>query len=755
MQRETLILEDESEFSGFVFGASTNATDEVIFQTGMVGYIELLTDPSYCRQILVLIFPLIGNYDVPDEKAVDDFGIQRWIESNKIYASGLILKKHNVPGLYGIDTRMLTKNLREYRTILGKIIMKGTDPASIPFQDLNIDNLMIQVSIQKPYIINPTGKISIACINCGMKNNQLRILCQLEFDGLFLSSDPGDPQTQYPETITIIESWITSETIKPVFGIGLEHQALAAGMKIIKLKYGNRGIIHDSKPFFSVQFYPEYCAGPRDTENLFQIFLDVIQSYKSTKSINVETYLVEQLTKHSSTDNAPLPAFYKRVKRVLILENNQVIKAINEDNVYTVVLNQSTSIPQTAKDLLSKVYPFSIIPNYVEQILRIHRPDGILLSFDEETALHCGVHLHESGILQKYSCNVLETLIQSIQSITDQCLFTQEMADIGEKVVSYEVVKSLEETLISAERFDHPVLVCATFPEGDRISGYTDNRKELISLVTSILAGLSQSLIDKSQSLIDKSQSSIDKSKLLIDKSFKDWRKIEYEVVRKQYNNCIVICNMENIDPLSCCTDHSIVVASNQTLSNDEYNLLRSVSIKFIHHLGLSRLSALASKTTGYPLAYITVKLAFGLNLAELINNITNQTCACFEPSLDYVVIKISKWNLDKYDQCSNKTESSSTTAIRHRYIIEHLYGLTKINRWFLYKFETILKFIFTCTDRLVGAKKLFLFQAKHLGFSNQQLANCLDMFEAEVFQACEQCGIRPFMKQIDTVFGE
>ncbi|CAF0913217.1 unnamed protein product [Rotaria sordida] len=639
--------------------------------------------------------------------------------------------------ILGIDTRMPTKNLREYRTILGKIIMKGTDPASIPFQHLNIDNLMTQVSIQKPYIINPTGKISIACINCGMKNNQLRILCQLEFDGLFLSSDPGDPQTQYPETITIIESWITSETIKPVFGIGLEHQVKILN-KFVLCDLLNEGIIHDSKPFFSVQFYPEYCAGPRDTENLFQIFLDVIQSYKSTKSINVETYLVEQLTKHSSTDNAPLPAFYKRVKRVLILENNQVIKAINEDNVYTVVLNQSTSIPQTAKDLLNKVYPFSIIPNYVEQILRIHRPDGILLSFDEETALHCGVHLHESGILQKYSCNVLETLIQSIQSITDQCLFTQEMADIGEKVVSYEVVKSLE--------------------EGDRISGYTDNRKELISLVTSILAGLSQSLIDKSQSLIDKSQSSIDKSKLLIDKSFKDWRKIEYEVVRKQYNNCIVICNMENIDPLSCCTDHSIVVASNQTLSNDEYNLLRSVSIKFIHHLvnaGLSRLSTLASKTTGYPLAYITVKLAFGLNLAELINNITNQTCACFEPSLDYVVIKISKWNLDKYDQCSNKTESSSTTAIRHRYIIEHLYGLTKINRWFLYKFETILKFIFTRTDRLVGARKLFLFQAKHLGFSNQQLANCLDMFEAEVSQACEQCGIRPFMKQIDTVFGE
>ncbi|CAF0953750.1 unnamed protein product [Rotaria sordida] len=621
--------------------------------------------------------------------------------------------------ILGIDTRMLTKNLREYRTILGKIIMKGTDPASIPFQDLNIDNLMIQVSIQKPYIINPTGKISIACINC-------------EFDGLFLSSDPGDPQTQYPETITIIESWITSETIKPVFGIGLEHQpCLLEGTQRCFITSQNHGIIHDSKPFFSVQFYPEHCAEPRDTENLFQIFLDVIQSYKSTKSINVETYLVEQLTKHCSTDNAPLPAFYKRVKRVLILENNQVIKAMNEGNVYTVLLNQSTSIPQTAKDLLNKVYPFSITPNYVEQILRIHRPDGILLSFDEETALHCGVHLHESGILQKYSCNVLETLIQSIQIITDQCLFTQEMADIGEKVVSYEVVKSLE--------------------EGNRISGYTDNRKGLISLVTSILAGLSQSLIDKSQS-------SIDKSKLLIDKSFKDWRKIEYEVVREQYNNCIVICNMENIDPLSCCTDHSIVVASNQTLSNDEYNLLRSVSIKFIHHLvnaGLSRLSALASKTTGYPLAYITVKLAFGLNLAELINNITNQTCACFEPSLDYVVIKISKWNLDKYDQCSNKTESSSTTAIRHRYLIEHLYGLTKINRWFLYKFETILKFIFTRTDRLVGARKLFLFQAKHLGFSNQQLANCLDMFEAEVSQACEQCGIRPFMKQIDTVFGE
>ncbi|CAF1336207.1 unnamed protein product [Adineta steineri] len=915
MKRGTLILEDGSEFQGYVFGASTNTTGEVVFQTGMVGYTESLTDPSYCGEILVLTFPLIGNYGVPDEKAIDDFSLLKWVESNKIYASALIvsayteqyshwnaveslsswLKKHNVPGLYGIDTRMLTKKLREHGTMLGKIVMEGTDPKSITFQDQNKINLMTQVSIKAPRVLNPTGKISIACIDCGLKNNQLRILCQLgakvtvfpwnhpvkqeDFDGLFLSNGPGDPQSQCPETIETITKWLTSKTIKPIFGICLGHQlmALAAGMKTAKLKYGNRGhnqpcllegtercfitsqnhgfavqtaeglakdwsilftnqndqsnegIVHDSKPFFSVQFHPEHCAGPRDTENLFQIFLNVVQSYKTNTPINVKSYLIEQLTSRCSDANAPPPAFCSRVKKVLILgsggltigqagefdySGTQAIKAMNEEHIYTVLINPNIATVQTSKGLANKVFFLPITPAYVEQILRNERPDGILLSFGGQTALNCGVQLYESGILQKYSCNVLGTPIKSIQVTEDRALFAQKMAGIGEKVAPCEAVHSLEEALASADRLGYPVLVRAAFALGGLGSGFADNREELVPLVTSALAHSSQ---------------------LLIDKSLKGWKEVEYEVVRDQYDNCIVVCNMENIDPLGIHTGESIVVAPSQTLSNDEYNLLRSVSIKVVRHLGivgecnvqfalnpqcneyyiievnarLSRSSALASKATGYPLAYIAAKLALGMSLVKLRNSITNVTCACFEPSLDYVTIKVPRWDLRKFVRCSNKIGSSMksvgevmsigrsfeeafqkalrmvdeevtgfdpysrtitddelssptdkrvfilATALRQGYSIEQLFQLTKIDRWFLHKFASIIQFIADHSDPSLIQDKSLLREAKRFGFSDKQIGMYCGSTELEVRATRERFQIRPFVKQIDTVSGE
>ncbi|CAM2704180.1 unnamed protein product [Rotaria socialis] len=915
MQRGTLILEDGSEFTGFVFGATTNTTGEVVFQTGMVGYPESLSDPSYCGEILVLTFPLIGNYGVPDEKAVDEFGLLRWVESNKIYASALIvsayteqyshwnaveslsswLKKHNVPGLYGIDTRMLTKKLREHGTMLGKIVMEGTDPKSIAFQDQNKSNLVAQVSLPKPRIYNPTGKLSIACIDCGLKMNQLRMLCQLgakvtvfpwnypvkqeEYDGLFLSNGPGDPQTQCPDTITTIKSWINSEVVKPVFGICLGHQlmALAAGMKTAKLKYGNRGhnqpcllegtqrcfitsqnhgfavqteqglakdwsilftnqndqsnegIIHDLKPFFSVQFHPEHCAGPRDTEQLFQIFLDIVQSYKSNKTINAKSYLKEQLTSRDSGPHAPPEAFCKRVKKVLILgsgglmigqagefdySGTQAIKSMNEENIYTLLINPNIATVQTSKGLANKVFFLPITPAYVEQVIRNERPDGILLSFGGQTALNCGFQLHELGILKKYACNVLGTPVKSIQITEDRSLFAQKMADIGEKVAPCEAVNSLEEALVSAERLGYPVLVRAAFALGGLGSGFADNREQLIPLVTSALAHSSQ---------------------LLIDKSLKGWKELEYEVVRDQYDNCIVVCNMENIDPLGIHTGESIVVAPSLTLSNDEYNLLRSIAIKVVRSLGivgecnvqfalnpcsteyyiievnarLSRSSALASKATGYPLAYIAAKLALGMSLVELKNAITNETCACFEPSLDYVAVKIPRWDLRKFVRCSNKIGSSMksvgevmaigrsfeetfqkalrmvdediigfepyartvtddelsiptdkrvfilATALRQGYSIERLFELTKIDRWFLYKFASIIEFLVKHSDSLIFQDQTLLLEAKRLGFSDKQIGIYCNTTELEVYASRQRFGIRPFVKQIDTVSGE
>ena len=354
----------------------------------------------------------------------------------------------------------------------------------------------------------------------------------------------------------------------------------------------------------------------------------------------------------------------------------------------------------------------------------------------------------------------------------------------------------------------------AAFALGGLGSGFADNREELIPLVTSALAHSSQ---------------------LLIDKSLKGWKEVEYEVVRDQYDNCIVVCNMENIDPLGIHTGESIVVAPSQTLSNEEYNLLRSVSIKVVRHLGivgecnvqyalnplrseyyiievnarLSRSSALASKATGYPLAYIAAKLALGMSLVELRNSITNETCACFEPSLDYVAIKVPRWDLRKFVRCSNKIGSSMksvgevmsigrsfeeafqkalrmvdedvdgfdpytrqftddelsiptdkrifilATALRQGYSVERLFELTKIDRWFLHKFAAIIQFTADNSDADLLQDRVRLLEAKRLGFSDKQIATFCDSTELEVRGSRERFGIRPFVKQIDTVSGE
>ncbi|CAM4846398.1 unnamed protein product, partial [Rotaria magnacalcarata] len=913
MKRGTLILEDGSKFDGFTFGASTNTAGEVVCHTGMVGYVESLTDPSYCGQILVLTFPLIGNYGVPDDKTIDDFGILRWVESNKIYASALIvsaytedyshwnaieslsswLKKHNVPGLYGIDTRTIAKNFVEDGTMLGKIVMEGTDPKMISFHDQNRIDLMTLVSIRNPRVFNPTGKISIVCIDCGLKNNQLRILCQLnakvtivpwnhpvkqdEFDGLFLSSGPGDPQIQCSDTIVTIKSWIDSETIKPIFGIGLGHQlmALAVGMKITKLKYGHRGhnqscilegtqrcfitsenhgftvetleglakdwsilfrnqndqsnegIVHDFKPFFSVQFNPDHCAGPRDTENLFQIFLDIVQSYKVNPTINVRSYLIEQLTKCCSIANAPSEAISNKINKILILGNGrlieeepigldflerQLIDALNEEQIKTVLLNPAAAPYEKSADDLNQVVDVGLHIATVEWNIEVSKPNGILISFGGQTALRSAVKLCAQSIFKKYRCNILGTPIESIEITQDNCLFTKTITDIGEKVVSYEAANSLEETLISAERLGYPVYVRATESSTSLRQDIANNREQLISLVTSIFA---------------------DSSQLLIRKSVQGWKKVEYEVVRDQYDNCIMVWNMEYLDPLAVRTGDSIIVMPSQTLSNDEFYLLRNVSMKVARYLNivgqfniqfalnplcseyyiirvhprLTCSSVFASQATGYPLAYVISKVVLGISLVELEDTILHETYASIEPNVDYVAIKVPRLDLQKIIRDFNFMESSvksaheiisigrsfeeafqkalrkfdkhitgfdpysetitdyeistSTderifilaTALHQGYTIDRLFQLTKIDRWFLHKYASIIQFIRQHSDSSITQDPLLLLQAKRLGFSDKQISkysNCTEIENSRVFNptgkisiVCIDCGLK------------
>ncbi|VDH93674.1 carbamoyl-phosphate synthase / aspartate carbamoyltransferase / dihydroorotase, partial [Mytilus galloprovincialis] len=394
-----LLLEDGFEVEGIHFGANNSIPGEVVFQTGMVGYPESLTDPSYSRQILILTYPLIGNYGIPADDC-DEFGLKTWFESAKIHVAALIvgdfseqyshwsaikslsdwLKEYNIPALYGIDTRMLTKRIREKGTILGKVIMEGIDPESIPYEDPNIMNLVQQVSIKKPVDYNPKGDVKIVAVDCGIKYNQIRCLCERgahvtvvpwdyplkssDYDGLFLSNGPGDPQ-MCKQTIQNISQLIKEADYKPIFGICLGHQllSLAIGASTYKMKYGNRGhnqpciydntircfittqnhgfavdvanlpkewqplftnandktnegVVHTSKPFYSVQFHPEHMGGPRDLESLFDVFLDQVRAHKKgNKSLTVK----DRLNMALQTPVHVPPVASTRPKKVLIL----------------------------------------------------------------------------------------------------------------------------------------------------------------------------------------------------------------------------------------------------------------------------------------------------------------------------------------------------------------------------------------------------------------------------------------------------
>lgn len=658
----SLVLEDGTIFHGDTFGAAINSDGEVVFQTGMVGYPESMTDPSYHGQILVLTYPLIGNYGIPDED-LDESGLMLHFESNnKIWTSGLVvgeiceepshwrskltlsewMKKHRVPGISGIDTRALTKKIRENGTVLGKIVQGLLSSASgITFNNQNLRNLVAEVSLSKPITYNSSGSPRICAIDCGLKLNQVRCfinrgarvdvvpwdakLNPADFDGLFLSNGPGDP-IMCKTTVDNIRQLLQGTVVKPIFGICLGHQLLstAAGCNTFKMKYGNRGhnlpcihkgtkrcfmtsqnhgfavdaeklpkgweelftnindhtnegIVHGEKPFFSVQFHPEHTAGPEDLEVLFDVFLDAVKEYKSGVSkTSVKEKLIESLR---YTPKRPIDT--TRPKKVLILgsgglsigqagefdySGSQAIKALKEEKIQTVLINPNIATVQTSKGLADKVYFLPLTPEYVEQVIKAERPGGILLTFGGQTALNCGIELERAGIFQKYGVKIMGTPITSIIETEDRKIFADRVAEIGEKVAPSAAVYSVQEAIEAADKIGYPVMARAAFSLGGLGSGFASNQEELKVLAQHALAHSNQ---------------------LIIDKSLKGWKEVEYEVVRDAYDNCITVCNMENVDPLGIHTGESIVVAPSQTLSNREYNMLRSTAIKVIRHFGV------------------------------------------------------------------------------------------------------------------------------------------------------------------------
>ena len=343
---------------------------------------------------------------------------------------------------------------------------------------------------------------------------------------------------------------------------------------------------------------------------------------------------------------------------------SQALKALREEGVKTVLINPNIATVQTSEGVADQIYFLPVQPYFVERVIEKERPDGILLSFGGQTALNCGVELYQSGVLKKYNVRVLGTPVQAIMDTEDRELFVEKLNEINVKTISSEACENIEQVRKAAATLGYPVIIRAAYALGGLGSGFANNEGELNKLSEKAFSFSPQ---------------------VLVEKSLKGWKEIEYEVVRDRYDNCITVCNMENFDPLGIHTGESIVIAPSQTLTNSEYHKLRALSIKIIRHIGivgecnvqyafdpvsedyrvievnarLSRSSALASKATGYPLAFVAAKLGMGYGLFELKNSVTKTTSAFFEPALDYVVCKIPRWDLSKFRGVDKELGSS------------------------------------------------------------------------------------------------
>lgn len=498
---------------------------------------------------------------------------------------------------------------------------------------------------------------------------------------------------------------------------------------------------------------------------------------------------------------------------------SQALKALREEGVEAVLINPNIATWQTSHQLAAEVYFLPITPDYVAYVLEKERPDGILLTFGGQSALNVGIALDRMGVLERLGVQVLGTPIRTLEVSEDRDLFVQALKEIDIPVAQSTAVSSVNDALQAAEKIGYPVILRAAYTLGGLGSGFANNPDELRDLSAK---GLSLS------------------PQLLIERSLKGWKELEYEVVRDAADNTIICCNMENFDPLGTHTGDSIVVAPSQTLPDDEYHMLRTAAIKVIRHLGvvgecniqyalnpyskeycvievnarLSRSSALASKATGYPLAYTAAKIALGHTLPELPNAVTKTTTACFEPSLDYIVTKIPKWDLAKFSTQVNREigsamksvgevmaigrtfEESLQKAIRQvdprytgfeayvqpedldralsvptdtrlfavahamynkNYTVDQIHDITKIDRWFLYKIDNIVQASRAIKEResVEAIDHELMAQAKRLGFSDLQIAHLVKSSENVVRAHRKSLGVTPWVKRIDTLAAE
>ncbi|MCC5876721.1 MAG: carbamoyl-phosphate synthase (glutamine-hydrolyzing) large subunit [Candidatus Sumerlaeia bacterium] len=497
---------------------------------------------------------------------------------------------------------------------------------------------------------------------------------------------------------------------------------------------------------------------------------------------------------------------------------SQAIKALKEEGIKTVLINPNIATIQTSEHLADQVYFLPVTPEFVEKVIEKEKPDGILLSFGGQTALNCGIKLYKDGTLEKHRVEVLGTPVKTILDTEDRHLFVERLREVNAKFPRSRAAETVEDALTIADEIGYPVMMRIAYALGGLGSGMVQDREELREKTSKALSYTSQ---------------------VLIEEYLHGWKEVEYEVVRDKYDNCITVCNMENFDPLGIHTGESIVVAPSQTLTNSEYHMLREVAIRVIRHLGivgecniqyaldphsedyriievnarLSRSSALASKATGYPLAFVAAKLALGYGLFDLPNSITKVTKAFFEPSLDYCVVKIPRWDLKKFRQVGRRIGSSMKSvgevmsigrsfeealqkalrmleigakglvantnwsfddlegelssptdervfaiveALKAGIDVDRIHDLSRIDKWFLYKIEHVVSIRNRIAEAATADLPADLFkEAKRAGFSDEQVAILTKSTEQEVRDHRHAIGLRPFVRQIDTLGAE
>ncbi|OAF71732.1 hypothetical protein A3Q56_00481 [Intoshia linei] len=880
-----------------------------------------------------MTYPLIGNYGVPEED-YDENGIVKVFESNKIQVAGVVvaesseslchfsakktfvdwLASNDVPLLTNVDTRILTKIIRESNNLLAKIVPFGENEFKLDFFDTNSMDLISLVTCKDEKTYNSDANTKILVVDCGIKNNVLRILAKnkkfcirvvpyndrksirnMDYDGIVISSGPGNPEMCI-NLIEDVQFIMESSKIVPIFGICLGHQimALAAGGTTYKMKYGHRGqnqpviltntvycrvscqnhgyvvdikslnkkwaelfinandfsnegMYHTEKPYMSVQFHPEHASGPRDTEFIFTIFLDSCDKLKNKEAKNDKInfhYLIQRhyMKENKSEDsnitfsselNVENPEIIidNSIKSVLVLgsggliigqagefdySGSQALLALKDLGVYTILINPNIATVQTTSHIANEIYSLPLTMEYIGEVIKEKRPDGILISFGGQTALNCGIQLQECGILEKYYVKILGTQLSSIINSEDRTVFSQKMLDIGENVPTCRTISSFDNAKQIASELGYPVMIRSDYTLGGLGSGFAYNVEELCSQ-----ANIALQYSDKIQ----------------IVKSLIGWREIEYEVIRDVFGNCVVICNMENFDPVGVHTGESVVVAPSQTITSEEYHTLRETSIKIANYMSivgecnvqyamdpnsakyyviemnarLSRSSALASKATGYPIAYIAAVLSLNASLPSIRNKLTlNKTTANFEPSLDYCVVKLPRWDMDKFSRVSynigtvmksvgevmaidRSFESAFQKAIRMcdtnilgfdplyfklendqdlqipssvrifyiasafycGYTVDKVHLLTNINKWFLEKLLGIINHYKVLEKLGCVENPSLLIKSKLLGFSDRFIARIIKNNEATIQMTRINLNIFPVVRKIDTVAGE